>query len=1641
MLKKVLVVICTLALLIGSLYVPMSIGAASAMQVADGEKVVFDFTDNCVTDAENASEAQSSGSGFFSWAGVSGTEKGDSSNKVLTFKKTAVQTWYTSGGYKLHKKNGEGVYEAYELSPNTSYVVSMRVRVNSVTSDNKSVAVYLGYGTNYWEPLAGNKGNYINGMSVKAQPVITCVGDGSSYDLYIDNNNKRNSKELGVWQTISYVITTPESWKNEKALGFWGELYTGIDIEIDDVSVQKIGSTKGAIVLNDIYSSNVEIVVGNVGDTYTLPDISDRALEAEHSFEGWSANEERTEDVTEVTFAKEVQTVYSKWTAPVKITFKDTLNNTETVVEGLPGQDIQFPEDPVNPENTSWFMGWYTSDSYTEEYAETTFGFSNMVLYSYFKGTVAGLTQNFENYPESKWTPITSSSGAVTKSNYQQFGIALEKVTVDGTTAVKLDWDSTMTKDTSNPETYDAVTRYNVDNYFYIGGGLANKESYILTFKYKVEKANCDVTFIVASATYGGYWSRRKGQGSITLTPKVSDEWQTGTILFNSDFVVEGSSTFNSMFFNVSLNSNADTVIYFDDFKIEALAQPYESAIIFEQQNGKDAIYAKGNKGSEISFPTVTHPDEAEFDGWYLDKECKTPFTATVYGKESVTLYAKWKNIPMTFVDYPYSTTNSNNFGVKTMSIDKTIGVGYNDNAAMRFTFRGDSEYKVDDKGYITYMYTRGVMPEHTFRTTSIEDGKIYKVTYKYKVENANNDFTIRLMSGWGENFWVSACNNLYTEANNLVTESSTDWKEFTGYFLSNIKVDGQNHVGSMLFMQIYQEDADMDTSIDLLIDNVLVQQVDYSAVFFEGNGADDTIIVGDAGDSFTAPVPTLSNMLFVDWYADEALTQKFNLTTIPDGIVKAYAKWKNGPLSFKDYPHSTTNSNTFGVKTMSIDKTVGYNDSYALRFKFRGSDVYKVDDKGNVTYMYDRGQNLDHSFKVNNLEDNKLYKITYKYKVENANNDFEIRPYSAWGENVWVYACNSMYTEAYNHVTESSTGWKEFTGYFLSNIKDDGKNHVGSMLFMQIYQKDADMDTVIDLLIDDIMIEESDLPYVKFNSTETQYTLCVGKAGDEIKYPTPKVVFGTDFDGWYLDKGFSKPFTQTTFTADTFLQIYAKTVPSKVLTYTIENYWATPHGTTNGAYHLVDAERVKSDSAYSGDYVIEFDRRNGISAISGAVIEEGADKFAVQDGVNYIATVRYKVVVPSTVTTTISFKTAHHYNLWGKYSSVAPSLSILPTEETGVWKTATFVIDSSKRIIDKEVDDYRTLFVTVGGGIGGVLHIDDISIEAIPDGKTAVYIHNNGCKDIPQILIGREGESFANKVPTSPSMKGYVFRGYYIKQADGSMKQLTTEELKYTKNPLIVYATFIKSEIKQTFEQDYVNLINNAPEYSLYDFDFELYDKLKDGNSADNVTSGRYSMHRKGLNYTVERFSVLTMGNNIEANEKYKITFKVKIGKYLHTDGAIKLANIRTYSYAWATSGEVKSVVAIKDIADGQWHEVSFTFASVESFIALQTPGYVELFIDDITLTLLDSSAELSKEPEFTEYVPVKRDLVTGEVLETDESMIDIMTIVDSTLREEDFANSANLTIYIIIGAAALLVIGAGVVLIVIMKKKKKAI
>ncbi len=1662
-LHKVLGLLCAVVLFISALYIPVAFtaNAATPMDVVADTTVTFGFEDSLTssTHADNKAEFDANGIGLMGWGNSVQPADGDASNSVLLCNRSQTQTWATYGAYRLNKKV-DGAYYVYNLEPSSKYFVTMRVRTlsSSVFTDDAKTPyecyVSLGYGTKF----ITNDTNYASNIDRTIVKIVSTLAGSGVYTLATNTTGGTTTLECGKdWQYVAYEFTTPADLGSfDHALAIFANTRTGFHTEIDDVAVTKLGEQTGIAAMVDEYSGKTEYALGTIGTQLTLPDISDRAQSDDHAFMGWYADEARSEKVENITFAAGVTTVYSAWKSPVSVTFIDEVNNTQSTVTGSAGEKFSYPADPVNPAGDSWFVGWFANKDYVEPHTSGTFGYTNLILYAGYKGEIPGLVQDFEEYPYCKKEveTVTDTATGVAYKKYKDNLIIGNTFTLDNSvtasadskTSVKFVWDKTMAKDLSkgigvdDPGSYNAATRYHeYDNYVWLGKGIEDKTPYIISFKYKVEKADAKVEFYALSAISNNGWGNfvRYPGGYSTLT--AGDEWQEASFQFTTAFK---SATSNYMYLGLHMEKNEDVILYIDDVEIKAVAQPYESLIVIN--NGYDSVPVnlKGVRDTAIEMPTLTHPSGAKFLGYYADEKCTEEFSLTTFPRNTVMVYAKWGAAPIKFNHLYTWNSDGTSFGKSTLSVPNEKGIGYDDDYALKFRFNAADKYSDT-----ALMNTRFNQRDHgAVVAKNIEAGALYHVSYYVKNSTASNAaVTVTLGTGYAREIWVNGCWNPY-DAFKISVAPGTDWKKVDIYFVPEVKVSGTMN-GDALFLLFGAANGNADNYIEAYIDDVLVEKIDGDYIYFHGNasGASDTVVAGKAGESFTLPTLENGKSKLLGYFLDKGCTVPFTATTMPKGETHVYAKWELAPISFNgDYPFNTTDNLRFG-KLFSIvnEKGIGSDDDYAIRWNFVGKEKY------NDTQIWaDRGSQFDSIFTISTgLEDGELYRITYDYMATSKTNvKISITPTSCGEANIWWNDVRHVYNEAAITIPAGGCGWQSAEVYISANVLKTS-SLTGDALFLLLRTGAYNINNVADVRIDNIKVEKVSAPYVFFDAQNGQdFNVLRGAAGDKITLPANPKRFGHSFKGWYADRECTTKFTLDTFSIDTAVTAYAGWTPSSEVTYTFEKY-DVYNGYAGKSFFLGDAV-VDSKKAKSGSKSLHFGNRtegNYNRGASYAAIAHGVESCVLEVGYTYIVSLNYCVNAAENGSLSLTFVAGPEGHFWAGQNNavlVSPTHNITYgaiAGQTGKWLNKTFVVDTNiikEKGYEGGTMPYTYLFLKVTGAENWDFCIDDVTVTRVPKGQSAVCIDNQGCSNIPTIILGKPGASFASKLPEKPELNDMYFKGYFTKDTQGAYSELTRENMVFTEEPITLFARFIPYQVTEGFEGDYVAKGESfANSYTTYDFDYEIYDSEAEGNSKDNVTGGRYALHRKGDSMYLENAIILTLGNQIAENERYTVSFKVKMGKHLHTDGAIKIVSGRSFRYAWTTTGDYYPVISIADLADGQWHEVTYTFNSVEAFACVQTPGYVELFMDDFKFSVAGKDAALSNPVPYTEYIPAKRD-ANGNLLEKAADAIDVTSIIDISLYID---NSRLIYVYIGAGGLVFVILALVTILLVVKHRKKK--
>ena len=339
------------------------------------------------------------------------------------------------------------------------------------------------------------------------------------------------------------------------------------------------------------------------------------------------------------------------------------------------------------------------------------------------------------------------------------------------------------------------------------------------------------------------------------------------------------------------------------------------------------------------------------------------------------------------------------------------------------------------------------------------------------------------------------------------------------------------------------------------------------------------------------------------------------------------------------------------------------------------------------------------------------------------------------------------------------------------------------------------------------------------------------------------------------------------------------------------------------------------------------------------------------------------------------------------------------------------------------------------------IVYFDDFTVTQVPEGKSAViYSLKTGSDPEPTIVNTNTTIKLRSDVPLPNNM---ILVGWAI-----GGRTLGFEEYRVEQS-----VNFIGQITHVSVTEDFENYgYDGYKEYTtgIYgvDDDWQIYDSKAQGGSADNVKSGRYSLRSLGKRPTFKSFN-LYMNPNFNDNtlsftRKYTISMWVKTVNAPHKLGAIEIGNNTTWRNSWALGSERLPIVSIADVADGEWHKVSFTFIATTPYLSIFIPGNLEMYFDDITLDYAGDK-EVTPNAVYEKYIPAFLTADGKYEAPVDDSALNEFELVKRTETVTQggsqlitlITQNVGATIAIIAGAVVLLA-GIAVGTIVFIKKRK---
>jgi len=1578
-LKKILGIVCVFAIILGAIYTPIALAVKAANTVTITFVDTLNNTENSISGTIGDTFSyptdpvdQNGEKWFMGWYDsvkyrnehTSGIFEDDITlySKWLSEFKSINQTFEAYNKESYTVKDTDG-----DLSKsNRNYFFEGMTKQSEVTYNNSGYAIMMAWDSTMTkvadDPSTYNAANRYKTMDAK---VYLCEG--------LENN-------------VPYNVTF--KYKVEKA-------DTAVSLNVYSAMGTNIwghGKAYGSVALNTA-SNEWQEGTFNFTVSYATTEIDNNAM---FFYFKPAENKDYVIYLDDVVFTPLLKPSESS------VTFNTNNEEDNITLSGKRGETFTAPEVKYGDRE---FLGWYADAEFTTPFESTTFQRNSVVAYA-----------KWGNAPISFKTPPMTDA-LMLRAVYTLFYKEGEGVGVNDNYALNFLHDGDATYHFSaDPEPIKFSQRAtNIDNTIKIAKKVNNGSLYKVTYMTRSgENSESNFSIKLITADYNIWTAGRVAYDDTAVTVKADQkEWVKQTVYVIPSFTVETANYLYLQFNSLDTTDAAYVDGYVDNVLVEEVT---DSVVYFETNTSmvKDFV-VNGNVGDQLTIPEISNP-EAPLLGWYADAELTVPFTATTIPEGFTTVYAKWGNQIMTFENYPYEFTRRAPF---TLSIKNGKNLGQNDDYVLNFKYDADATYQSSmDSAPIKYSQ-RFNTQDNVAQIGKVDTGKVYMLTYYRKASaDTNTDYSITVSTG-SDNVWDGKYIK-YNGAKVIAESENKDWVKETVYFMPSFT----NAKCNLLYLQLNCTDNADSCYVDAYIDSVYFEEVSENMIYLNGNGlnAKDSIIIGKVGDKVELTTPTNGRDSFLGWFTDKECTIPYTDNTIKEGVTVVYAKWGPGPMAFDTYKLNFNTSTVvqFGATMRITEKEgYGYDDDYTLTLDFKGDDLYPTTD-GSISYMYSRGSPT-HSAKLGTATNATLYRITYVYRINKATVDFKMRLMSASSSNLWS-GSKVIYSTEVTPDRKKTGVWQEVSVVYATNFTKDSAGKDNNGIYFNFELIGAEASSRVNVDIDNVLIEEIDGSYVYFDHTEGKDAeLLVGKEGDKIAPTKKPTAFGYDFTGWYIDTECTVPFTQKTFEADTKIVVFAGWKPADTVTYSFEKYNIPHRGEIVGRVQRREAAQITFANARTGNKVIEIKRAPDYTDYCYFVVAQDETPFKIEADSDYVITVHYYIKKHAPGGAYIKIHNAYGINFYAARTD-RESAKISTSEKSGVWHSATFLI-SGKKLADPNANG---IYFSLSGGAGGIYYFDDVVIKRVPKGSTAIIIDSSNCPGMKTNVIGKPGTSFASKLPENPTYEGKYFKGYFIMNADGTLQELKREDMKLGKESYIVYARFLDQKVVENFDTGaYAMQANKYGTLKIFDYDFEIYDSTQPGNSKDNVTSGDFSLHRKGESPYNEAAILLTLGNDIAPDTRYTVSFKVKMGQHKHTEGALKVVSSRSCYYPWDTMGDFYPVVAVADLVDGQWHEVSYTYNSVEGFASIMVPGDIELFIDDVTFTVADG-VPLSTPINFTEHV-----IGTSEQALT----IDIATIIDSSL-----TGGSMLWIFIICGAVVVL-IAAGCIFFFIKKKNAKKI
>ena len=822
----------------------------------------------------------------------------------------------------------------------------------------------------------------------------------------------------------------------------------------------------------------------------------------------------------------------------------------------------------------------------------------------------------------------------------------------------------------------------------------------------------------------------------------------------------------------------------------------------------------------------------------------------------------------------------------------------------------------------------------------TLDSNTAYKVKFSYFIEKAGPELKTSIVTG-GNSHWFGR--QEWPAGGTTVNQNVVGSWQTMEYIIMTGNLGSNNR--AFFAMQGINSTVYID---NIEISTLFSKAEKKGAVYIDYGNGEREIIVGEAGTPVNYNLPSMSSEYrFAGWYNSGDYSEKISVpTSIEDGkVLYAFAQWVKFKhiVTFDDMPEdlmiSDSKKNIFTSSTCySIGEGVGINGTKALvRDDPKSMDAKPTSlNDGNGFYQ---------------LKNNTRYKITVHYYLTEA----------ASAPKFGLMAGGS---------TSSWNGRKVIT----SGVSGDGKAGVwNEVTFIskteKLSQKCAYLtveSNASKMYIDNVEISllEDDDVVLEYKISATNETIfAVGKAGQQITgVPTPKGTRNWAFVGWFSDDKYTIPFNASVFPSED-MTVYANMIRSPIISVGFDDYpFSTKLGSLAFGASVMDIMRGRSSD---GDgYCVRLDNRKEKQSTDTkkVVLNIDSKSLELENGKHYLISYDVFVDVPAAGNAYINFYTSTRNNMWGNPKKMTDEIGY----NISAWPQKCWITGYAAGVVDA-LDGATTLNFAVSAPIDSVLCFDNIRIQEIPSGYNALVLANSyGNSPKPYIVKNMSKINLPTKINGLPS--GKILLGWAM--SDNTVLEGTVTVDK----DITAVSKIITSHAFESFENAYYP---NGLVQIGYDYDWALYNSNSEGDSSDNTVSGTHSLHRVGKEYGFKAYCLQRntsfASNQTTSGAMFTVKLNVKVENPVHKLGAIELVNSVSLQNPWDISGEKMPIAAIADVADGKWHELSYTFKATSDFLTVITPGNLSIYIDDITLDYAGENATPSTPVVYNEYVPKK--------------------------------------------------------------------